>query len=141
MNGGLNPGLGLAILRIVLGVIFIAHGWPKFGSMEATADFIGSVGVPAPAFAAWAIALLETIGGALLILGLFVTPVAALLAVHMVMGIFLVHLPNGFYVISPGSGGYEFNLILSASLLALIFVGAGNWALQDRLRSKDVLTA
>ncbi|MDH3734066.1 MAG: DoxX family protein [Gemmatimonadota bacterium] len=139
MGKGLNPGLGLAILRIVLGVIFIAHGWPKFGGMEGTAGFLASLGVPAPALAAWGIALLETVGGLLLVVGAFVTPVAALLTVHMVTGIFLVHIPNGFYVIGPGSGGYEFNLVLSASLLAMIFVGAGNWALQDRLGNKDVL--
>jgi putative oxidoreductase len=141
MNRGLNPGLGLALLRIVLGVIFIAHGWPKIaGGAEGTAAFFANLGIPAPTLAAWAIALLETGGGLLLIVGFLVVPIAALLALHMLTGIFLVHIPNGFYVIGPGSGGYEFNLLLAAALLTLIFVGSGNWTLQDRLK-KDIVTA
>lgn len=142
MNGkGLNPGLGLAVLRIVVGIIFIAHGWPKLaGGMEGTAGSFASLGIPAPTLAAWFIALLETFGGLLLVVGYLVTPVAALLAAHMLTGIFLVHIPNGFYVIGPGSGGYEFNLLVIAAALALIFAGSGSWALQDRFR-KDIIEA
>lgn len=141
MNRGLNPGLGLAVLRIVLGVTFIAHGWPKLaGGIGGTADSLASLGIPAATLAAWAIALLETGGGLLLIVGFLVTPVAGLLTLHMLAGIFLVHAPNGFYVIGPGTGGYEFNLVLAASLAALIFVGAGHWTLQDRL-GPDVVRA
>lgn len=141
MNRGINPGLGLGILRIVLGVIFIAHGWGKvFGGIGDTAGFFGSLGIPLPTVAAWGIALLETGGGALLVLGLFVTPLAILFVLHMLAGIFLVHIPNGFFVIGPGSGGYEFNLLLAAGALTLIMAGAGKWALQD-LMKKDVLEA
>jgi putative oxidoreductase len=125
----------------VLGVIFIAHGWPKIaGGAEGTAALFANLGIPAPTLAAWGIALLETGGGLLLIVGFLVVPIAALLALHMLTGIFLVHIPNGFYVIGPGSGGYEFNLLLAAALLTLIFVGSGNWTLQDRLK-KDIVTA
>jgi len=139
MNRGLNPGLGLAILRIVLGVTFVAHGWPKlFGGMAETAGAFASLGIPIPTLAAWAIALLETFGGALLIVGLLVTPVAGLLILHVLAGIFLVEGHHGFYVIGPGTGGYEFNLLLAASLAALIFVGAGRWTLQARMQ-KDIL--
>jgi len=141
LNRSPNPGLGLGILRIVLGIVFVAHGWGKlFGGIGDTAGFLASLGIPLPTLAAWGVALLETGGGALLILGLFVTPAAGLLVLHMVTGIFLVHLPSGFFVIGPGSGGYEFNLVLSAALLALIMAGPGSWALQDRMQ-KDVLTA
>jgi putative oxidoreductase len=141
MDRGLNSGLGLGILRIVVGVIFIAHGWGKvFGGIGDTAGFFGSIGIPVPTLAAWAIGLLETGGGAVLLLGLFVTPLAVLLMLHMLTGIFLVHIPNGFFVIGPGAGGYEFNLLLVAALFTLIMAGAGNWALQDRLK-KDVLEA
>jgi len=138
-SSGLNPGLGLAILRIVLGIIFIAHGWPKLaGGMAETVGMFDSLGIPAPTLAAWFIALLETFGGLLLVVGFLVTPVAALFIAHMVTGIFLVHVPNGFYVIGPGSGGYELNLALAAAALTLILAGSGRWALQDRFRREII---
>lgn len=133
MKGGMNPELGLTILRVVLGVIFIAHGIPKLsGGIEATAGFFGTLGIPAPLVAAWFIALLETLGGLMLLVGFFVTPVSLLLVAHMLTGIVLVHAPNGFYVIGPGQGGVEFNLLLIASLLTLVFCGAGLAAIDNR---------
>lgn len=133
MERGVNPDLGLAILRVVVGVIFIAHGAPKlFGGMEGTAGFFGSIGIPLPLVAAWGVALLEFAGGLALVGGLLVTPVSLLLAIHMLAGIILVHAPNGFYVIGPGSGGIEFNLLLLASLLMLVFGGPGIAAIDSR---------
>lgn len=133
MERGVNPDLGLAILRVVIGVIFIAHGVPKlFGGMEGTAGFFGSIGIPLPLAAAWLVALLEFLGGLALIAGLFVMPISLLLVAHMLTGIVLVHAPNGFYVIGPGSGGVEFNLILAASLLMLVFGGPGLAAIDSR---------
>ena len=126
MLGGRNPGLGLAILRVVIGLIFVMHGWPKLaGGIEGTAAFLGSLGVPLSGVVAWGIALAETLGGACLAAGLLVTPFALLLAAHMLAGIFLVHLANGFYVVGPGQGGYEFNLLLVAALLTLVLAGSG----------------
>ena len=126
MLGGRNPGLGLAILRVVIGLIFVMHGAPKLaGGIEGTAVFLGSIGIPLSGVAAWGIALAETLGGACLIAGLFVTPFSLLLAAHMVAGIFLVHLANGFYVVGPGQGGYEFNLLLIAALQTLVLAGSG----------------
>jgi len=129
MDRGVNPDLGLAILRVVVGVIFIAHGAPKiFGGMEGTAGFFGSLGIPLPIVAAWMISLLEFLGGIFL-----VTPIALLLTTHMLIGILLVHAANGFYVVGPeAQGGVEFNLLLGASLLMLVFGGPGLAALDAR---------
>jgi len=141
MTRGFNPGLGLAFLRVVVGIIFAAHGVPKLaGGIEATATFFGSLGIPAPTFAAWAIAVLETAGGLLLVVGFLVVPVALLLVIHMTVGIFLVHLPNGFYVIGSGQEGIEFNLLLIAALVALVFAGPGAGALDAR-RGGEAITA
>ena len=126
MLGGRNPGLGLALLRVVTGLIFLMHGGPKLaGGIEGAAALLGSLGIPLSGVAAWGVALAETLGGACLIAGLFVTPFALLLAGHMLAGIFLVHLANGFYVVGPGQGGYEFNLLLIAALLTLVLAGSG----------------
>lgn len=128
-----SMGFPLALLRIVTGVIYIAHGWSKIsGGIPDTASFMGQLGVPVPMAAAWFIALLETVGGLALILGIFVAPIAVLLAIHMLAGIVLVHGANGFYVIGPGQGGYEFNLLLIAVLITMILLGPGAWALRGR---------
>lgn len=133
MKNGMNPELGLTILRVVLGVIFIAHGLPKLtGGIEGTVELFGATGIPAPLVAAWFIALLETLGGLMLLIGFLVTPVSLLLALHMMTGIVLVHAPNGFYVVGEGQGGIEFNLLLVASLLVMMFCGAGLAAIDNR---------
>lgn len=128
-----NPELGLAILRVVLGVIFVAHGAPKlFGGVGDFAGFLGSLGVPLSGLFAWVVTFLEFFGGILLIAGFLVTPVALLLGVHMLTGIILVHAGNGFYVIGPGQGGVEFNLLIISGLLAMILAGPGLAALDSR---------
>lgn len=141
MERGLNPGLGLAVLRVVLGVIFVAHGWPKLtGGMEMTAGFFGELGIPAPTLVAWAVALLETVGGLALIVGFLVTPASILLSIHMLAGIILVHSKNGFYVVGNGSNGVEFGLLLIASMVALVFAGPGVAALDGRRGRTEVST-
>lgn len=132
MKNGMNPELGLAILRIVLGVIFIAHGWPKFGNIETTVGFMETLNIPLPAIMAWVIAGLEFGGGLLLIAGFLVTPVSLLLTAHMLTGIILVHAANGFYVLDRGTGGIEFNLLLAAAAMMLVFGGPGLAALDSR---------
>ncbi len=123
------------------GVVFIAHGWPKlFGGVPETAQFLESLAIPLPLVVAWAIALVETLGGLMLVVGYWVTPAAAALGLHMTAGIFLVHLPNGFFVVGPGQNGIEFNLVLLAALLAVVFVGPGHWTLESRSQ-KDITIA
>ncbi|MEE8595679.1 MAG: DoxX family protein, partial [Gemmatimonadota bacterium] len=135
MKKPLNPRLGQMILRIVLGVIFVAHGAATLfgdGGPGGLAGFLGSLGVPVPILAAWLVTLLEFVGGMFLIVGLFVLPTAILLAVHMLLGIILVHAQNGFYVVGPGTNGVEFNLLLIAGLLSLLLGGPGLAAVDSR---------
>lgn len=134
-----NPDLGLAILRVVIGVIFVTHGAPKlFGGIEATAQYFGEgLGLPLAGLLAWVVTLLEVFGGISLILGFLVTPVAVLFIVEMLVGILLVHAPEGWYVIGPGQNGAEFNTLLISGLLALIFAGPGTAAIDARRAAAD----
>lgn len=128
MRKPMNPGLGQMILRIVIGVIFVAHGAATLfgdGGPGGLAGFLGSLGVPVPVLAAWLVTILEFVGGMFLIVGLFVLPTVLLLVVHMVMGIVLVHAQHGFYVVGPGHDGVEFNLLLIAGLLSILLGGPG----------------
>ena len=89
-------------------------------------------GVPVPILASWVVTLLEFVGGMFLIVGVFVLPAAILLAIHMLLGIILVHAQSGFFVIGPGAGGVEFNLLLIAGLLSMLLGGPGLAAVDNR---------
>lgn len=119
--------LGLLLLRLATGVIFVMHGYQKFflNTVAGTAQFFAGIGVPLPGVAAPLIAGIELIGGLLLILGLFPRVVGALLAVNMLVAILLVHISGGFF----NPNGVEFPLLLLAASATLALTGAGRYRL------------
>lgn len=126
---------GLLMLRLTLGVVFLAHGAQKafglFGGpgFAGATGFIASLGFrPAPLWAGLAVGG-ELVAGLLFALG-FLTPVAALLVVAtMGVAITKVHAAKGFFV---QNGGYEYSLFLLVAALAVAAVGPGALSL-DRL--------
>ena len=119
----MSPGWGVLPLRLVLGLVFVAHGAQKlFGfGLAGTAGFLGSLGIPLPAVAAAGLITVELLGGVALILGAWTRIVAALLAADMLVAILTVHLRGGFFV----PDGVEFVLTLFGACLALAGLGAG----------------
>lgn len=122
-----SASLGLLVLRVVVGLIFVAHGAQKIFeyTLPGTIGSFADMGVPLPEIAAPFVAFVELIGGALLALGLFTRPVGILLAIDMIVAIVAVHLPAGLWV---GEGGYEFVAVLGVAALALAFTGAGRFS-------------
>ena len=122
--------LGLLLLRLATGLVFVMHGYQKFfvNTVAGTAQFFAGIGVPLPGVAAPLIAGVELIGGLLLILGLFPRIVGTLLAVNMLVAILLVHVKGGFF----NPNGVEFPLLLLAASAALALTGAGRYALGKR---------
>lgn len=139
MREGKSAEIGLLVLRVVLGLVLLTHGWPKLigGGATATADFFGQIGIPAPELAAWFVTLLEFFGGLALIAGLFVPILAALFALELTLGILLVHVDRGWYVVGPGARGTEFNVVMIAGLLALMLVGSGRPSLDQLIASRS----
>ncbi|MNZ92137.1 putative oxidoreductase CatD [compost metagenome] len=103
---------GTTLLRVVLGVIFLVHGYVKFqGGIENTSGFFESLGLPG--FSAYVVALIELLGGVALVLGFGTRIIAGLLAIIMAVATIKVKLAVGFL----GNGqmaGYELDLALLA---------------------------
>jgi putative oxidoreductase len=122
------------MLRVVLGISFFIHGLVKFqGGIENIAGWFGSIGLPG--FLAYGVALVELVGGIMLVIGLFSRVVSGLLAVVMVGAIFKVKLAVGFL----GNGqmaGYELDLAFLAMAIFIAVNGSKAYAV-DQLIFKE----
>ena len=128
----------LALLRVVLGIIFIYHGYLKLfvaGGFTGTVDFLASLGIPVPLYSALLVSVVEFAGGLFLILGFFTRWSAVLLLINMLVAFFVVHLKNGLLVLN---GGYEFVIVLIAGLVVVLANGAGKLSLGSRFKSKNL---
>jgi putative oxidoreductase len=132
-----DNNIATAILRMVLGVVFFAHGAQKmlgwfggFGFSGTMGFFTGTMHVPAP-LAFLAIAA-EFFGGLGLILG-FLTRIAAFgIAVNMVVAIGMVHNAFGFFMNWSGAQkgeGFEYHLLVLAITAFLMIRGAGTFSI------------
>lgn len=124
-------------LRIAIGVVFMYHGYDKlFVTTPANfAGFLAGFGVPATLTVAWAVAIVEFVGGLLILIGLFTRYVALLLAIEMIFAFFLIHMRNGFLV---SNNGFEFVLVLFLSCVALLFSGSRSISVEKNLLDRDL---
>lgn len=131
----------LTVLRLILGIVFFAHGAQKalgwFGGPgfdNAMDGFTRGMNIP-PVFAALAIAA-EFLGGLGLIAGFLGRVAAAGIAVNMVVAIVLVHAPMGFFMNwtgrQPGEG-YEYHLLAIAAAVVILVQGSGALSLDRAL--------
>ncbi|MBI2175200.1 MAG: DoxX family protein [Parcubacteria group bacterium] len=112
------------LLRVVLGVAFVLHGYPKlFGGFGATAQFFSSVGIKPAKFWVAVVGIVEFFGGAALLVGIFTQAAALLIAVNMAVALLVVKRKQGFV------GGYELDLAFLAMALALLLLGPGLWSI------------
>lgn len=117
-------------LRVAIGAIFLVQGIGKFGAIDGVTQMLAGLGFPAAATFAWILALVETIGGAMLIVGLLTRYAALPLAVVMLVVLVLKWTAVGMF-----EGGFlsaQADLALFAGLLALLFEGGGKWALYGK---------
>ena len=121
-----NQDLGLLLLRLGLAAVFFFHGLDKLNNIDGVIGFFSSLGLSA--FFAYLVAIVETLGGLALFLGLWVEKTALALSVVMLIAIYLVKFSKGFF------SGYEFDLLLLLSSLALSMMGSGSYTVKHWLK-------
>jgi putative oxidoreductase len=128
--------IGLLIIRLVIGVLFVGHGAQKlFGSfgghgLKGTGGWFESIGMKPGVTMALFAGLAELIGGILFTLGLLTPLAGIMIAGTMVMAIVKVHGANGLWATS---NGYEYNLTLLAVAIGIALIGPGQYALDSFL--------
>jgi putative oxidoreductase len=121
-------GRMLSVLRIMSAFAFLLHGtqklfdWPI--ASRAPIELMSQSGLAG---------VLETFGGALLLLGLFTRPVAFLLSGEMAVAYFQVHFPRGFL---PIANGGDNALLFCFLFLYFVFAGAGPWSLDHLIAAR-----
>ncbi|RPA57619.1 DoxX family protein [Gordonia oryzae] len=133
MNG--VRSIALLAARMILGIIFIAHGWQKLHvyHLSGVEGMLKGIGAPAPSVSAYILTWAELGGGILLVLGLLLPLVSIVLVVDMIGAIYYTHWEQGFWVAAqaadmPAKIGWEWPLALIAGLLAVGFANAGHFA-------------
>jgi putative oxidoreductase len=123
MSNGSNQSWGITVLRIVVGIVFLAHGAQKVFTF-------GHHGVTGMSVVLMAV---EFLGGAALVLGLLTRWAAALNGFDMVVAILAVHLKNGFF----NPMGFEYPLTLLAACIALTVIGPGAGSVDGALAKRE----
>jgi putative oxidoreductase len=135
LYGTLAP-YSYALVRFATGAILVPHGYAKLfqGGVTGLAGMMGKMGLePAMAWAYW-IGGLEFFGAIMLAIGLFTRPVALLLFIEMVVIVFGVHLPQGYFWTAKG---FEYPLLLGVLCLA-IFLRGGDRLSVDRAIGREI---
>ncbi len=131
----MSADFGLFVLRVALGVVVAAHGLQKFGflkgyGLKGFTQGFRSMGFWPAEFWAPLVALVETVGSALVVVGLGGPLGPGLIAADLAVAAIVVHWPKGFWVTE---GGIEFVTLITGGAVALVFAGYGRWSLDSAL--------
>lgn len=131
----MDSDLASLLLRVVLGVVMLAHGWNHLygpGGVEGTARWFGSMGLRPPKLHALASGLTEIGSGIGLLLGLLTSLQCAAVVGIMTVAFMTAHRGNGFFIFKPGQG-WEYVASLALTAVALAVLGPGELSLDHAL--------
>lgn len=136
MEKGSKGSIAVLVLRMVLGIIFLSHGLQKvfgvFGGsgITPTVDMLDKAGFMYPFFWAWVFAVVETVSGLFLTLGIMPRLSSGLIALLVLFVIIKIHGPNGFFA---SKGGYEYDLLVLAVCVNFMASGGGKYSFFDKM--------
>ncbi len=116
-----HRNFALVFLRITVALLMLIHGVARiyFGIVDDFGEFLTLHNFPLGFYLAWAITIFEIVGSVLLAIGRYVAPLAIIFAVHLLCGILLVHLKEGWFVVGAGKNGAEYSVLLIAVFITL----------------------
>jgi putative oxidoreductase len=116
-----SRNVALIFLRITVALLMLIHGIARiyFGIVDDFGEFLTLNNFPLGFYLAWAITSFEIVGSVLLAIGRYVAPLAIIFAVHLLCGILLVHLKEGWFVVGAGKNGAEYSVLLIAVFITL----------------------
>ena len=117
------------LLRIILGIVFIVHGYPKFKNFTGTKDFVKSLGFPFHKFFSFMLSFAEFIGAIMLLFGFATRIFLVLLFISMSVAFYF----NAFAWKKGFASGYELDLVLLACIIALFLLGAGSYSVDSMI--------
>ncbi len=122
-----SPRLALIVLRIVVAILIGIHGVARIalGIVDDFGGFLEVTGFPLGGVLAWVLTLVEIAGSLALALGFWVRPLGLWYAAQLVMGIILVHGPEGWFVVGAGRNGMEYSVLLIVVFLLLAWANVG----------------
>lgn len=111
----------MALIRVVVALIFISHGVARifYHGVTPFGAFLAGQGLPMGIAWAWAVTLIEIVGGVLLAVGRYITPLSCYFLAQTALGIWMIHWHAGWFVVGPGRNGMEFSVLLIACLAGL----------------------
>jgi putative oxidoreductase len=129
-------GRGIAPLRMMVGLVFAAHGYQKLMvyHFAGVAGMFKGIGIPVPEVSAVVVTLVELVGGLALFFGLLTRWAALLLAINMAVAILAVHLKGGFFLPT----GVEYALTLLVANVVFVLAGPGVCALDNLIGKKKI---
>ncbi len=118
-----HPVQGIDIVRIGVALIILAHpmhGFFHMGNIPLFGGYLESLGYPFGTALAWSVLVIQTVCSLAMLCNRFVVPACIGHIVIVTFGLIHFHLPNGWYVVGPGTGGMEWAVILLSSLLGVL---------------------
>ena len=113
----------LLMQRILLSALIAAHGWARWfsGAVEPFGVWLTGLGFPLGFVIAYGITAFEILATPILAMGRYVFPLSLLFAAIYIVGIILVHAPEGWFVVGLGRNGMEYSVLLVMCLLGLAY--------------------
>tara|TARA_Y100000034_G_C6879393_1_gene402684 strand:- start:1264 stop:1659 length:396 start_codon:yes stop_codon:yes gene_type:complete len=117
--------IALLVMRVIIGIFFIKHGYHKFEDPYTMAKWLGKLGYKPGIFWAWVLLVIEFFGGIALILGVGTKFFALFMSLIMLQGIYHRKYVKDLTFVD----GWEINFVTLASTIALVLLGAGAYSL------------
>lgn len=136
-----SVGVAILILRLALGVVFLAHGVKHYRKKRGTMKWIEGIGFSNPTLQWFFMSFAEIGVGLSLALGLFTSVGVAGLIALLTVAFWTVHRHAGFWITARPDEGWEYVFILSAAAVSLALVGPGKWSIDHALGIAESLDA